>query len=200
MALGVDSADDSSQGRLQGALSLLNVLIGIRVRGVTDPESRRHLIWLNDIVAALGLWNRRAQAGRRIDFADYLESAVAFWSRVARDCRISVDRPSTHVEVSDVTSAALSIITHELLGAAVARAQPGNGDCMISLALEADADTLKLSVIDHGPASNGELSSESQELVRGLAQHLGGRFDLELAPLRSATVILPVHPRPGPRH
>jgi len=48
---------------------LLQALVGIRLRSVGDSESRRHLTWLSDIVAAMGLISRRVVEGGSVDFA-----------------------------------------------------------------------------------------------------------------------------------
>lgn len=188
------SSEHGDSTRLGGALKLLNVLIGIRLRTVDDPESRRHLIWLNDIVAALGLWNRRTEAGRGIDLGEYLESAVAFWSRISTARPVRIERPDFTVIAPDVTAASLSIITHELLGAAVGRAALGHeGDIVVTLA--EDQGGLSLTVADNGPAGDPALPQESLELVRGLAEHVGGRLDLSQVAYGSISVRLP--PREG---
>ena len=194
MAATVGPGDHSASRRLEGALKLLNVLIGIRLRTVDDPESRRHLVWLNDIVAALGLWNRRTETGRGIDLGDYLESAVGFWTRISTVRRVSIVRPDFAVIAPDVTAAGLSIIAHELLGAAVSRASAEHaGDIVVTLA--EDETGLSLTVADQGLASDRPLPQESLELVGGLAEHVGGRLDLSQLAYGAIAVVLP--PRGG---
>lgn len=198
MATQVEPGDDGAAARLQGALGLLNVLIGIRMRGVVDPESRRHLIWLNDVVAGLGLWNRRAVAGRYADFADYLEAAAAFWSRAGRGRHVSIDRPSGSVALPDITAASLSIITHELLGAAVALERPVIGDGATVLSFEITNGVLYLSV--SSPGAPLVLADESRAIVQGLAEYLGGRLVVDAQTPHLATVAVPTHLGVGVRH
>ncbi|MDN8867434.1 hypothetical protein Q0M16_13885, partial [Staphylococcus aureus] len=61
------------QGRLLGGYQLLQTLVGIRLRSVVDPESKRHLIWFSDVAAAMDLLSRRMTAEGPTDFAGYLE-------------------------------------------------------------------------------------------------------------------------------
>lgn len=191
MATGVGPGETNASARLDGALQLLNVLIGIRLRNVDDPESRRHLVWINDIIAALGLWNRRTAQSREIDVGDYLDEAVAFWGRVSPRCRVSVERPSGVVAIPDVSAAGLSIIAHELIGAAIGRLRPEEGDCRVILSLETDEEGLRLSITDQGPSSEAGLATESLDLIRGLAEHLGGRLYMPRPSARVVTVVLP---------
>lgn len=191
MATGVETGDGGRAVRLVGALKLLNVLIGIRLRSVTDPESRRHLVWLNDIISALGLWNSRIATDRDVDVDGYLDEAVAFWSRVSPRCRILVERPDTLVVVADLTAAGLSIIVHELIGAAIGRLRPEQGDCRIILRLDRADEGLRLSIADEGPSAQSGLAQESVDLIRGLDEHLGGRLFLPRPSARAITVVLP---------
>lgn len=192
---------ESGQGaRLEGALKLINVLIGIRLRSVADPESRRHLIWLNDVISALGLWNARTAGGHDVDVGDYLDEAAAFWGRVAPRCRIMIERPRSSVVVADVAAAGLSIIVHELIGAAIGRLRPEQGDCRIILKLEHGDEGLRLSTTDQGPSAESGLAPESVDLVRGLAEHLGGRLFLPRPTARAITVVLPIREGFDVRH
>ncbi len=200
MGVGVETGEGGQSGRLEGALKLLNALIGIRLRNVSDPESRRHLIWLNDIVSALGLWNRRTAHGRAVDFGDYLDEAVTFWSRTAVRVKVALRRPSGAVLINDVSAAGLAIVAHDLIGAAFARLRPDEGDCRIILSLENGAEGLRLTVADEGPASEGRLTPESLDLIRGLAEHLGGRLYMPRPSARAATVVLPPQEGPELRH
>lgn len=200
MATGVGTGESGQTARLEGALKLLNVLIGIRLRSVADPESRRHLVWLNDIVSALGLWNNRTAAGRDIDVGDYLDEAVAFWGRVAPRCRILIERPDAAVVVADVAAAGLSIIVHELIGAAIARLRPEQGECRMVLKLEHADEGLRLSITDEGPSAETGLAPESLDLIRGLAEHLGGRLFLPRPAARAITLVLPTRDGFDVRH
>lgn len=193
---GAGTGPNLSEARLDGALRLLNVLIGIRLRGVDDPESRRHLTWLNDIVAALGLWSRRTVAGRFADFTDYLEAAVGFWSR-SGGRRIAFEPPAAPVSIDDMTAAALSIIAHELLGAAVGEDGPEGAPVVLSV--EAGPVALRLAVSSAGGQAP-LLDGEALELVQGLADHFGGRVELGPEPGASAAVVLPTRAPASPRH
>ena len=63
MATAAEEGIVEFQRRLLGGYQLLQTLVGIRLRTVTDPESVRHLTWLSDLAAALELISRRMTAG-----------------------------------------------------------------------------------------------------------------------------------------
>ena len=199
MSTGLEARPDDADARLVGVLRLLNALIGIRLRSVSDPESRRHLIWLNDIIAAVGLLSQRLASGRLTDFTVYLQSAADFWRRTATDREITLDAPAQPVSLNNLRAACLAIVAHELLGAAMSRvARPGGGQILVRL--HDDAEGVRLTVEDDGAAEDTVMSEESLELVRGMAEHLGGTVEVTANGRRTVTVRLAPDRRVIRRH
>lgn len=170
------------RGRLVGGYQLLQTLVGIRLRAVSDPESRRHMAWLSDIVAALGLLSRRLVEQGPVDFEGYLEDAADFWRRSleGRPVKLEVrggvrDLPDTHV-------APLAIIVHELIGNAVRHAFPEDGRGSIAVAFSQAAGGVNLVVRDSGVGGEALTLGEGLLLVQGLVEHLGGSMTIETAP------------------
>ncbi|WP_296815506.1 hypothetical protein [Brevundimonas sp.] len=199
MGAGLHARPDDADARLVGVLRLLNALIGIRLRSVSDPESRRHLNWLNDIIAAVGLLSQRLATGRLTDFTAYLASAVEFWSRGDADRQITLTAPSQPVSLGDLRAACLAIIAHELIGAAVARPRRPDGVGEVSVRIEQSSHEVRLTVEGDGGEVT-EATEESLELVRGLAEHLGGSIEVTANGRRSICVILSAERARAPRH
>lgn len=198
MGGGVDLRLAELQHRVLGNFELLHALIAIRLRSVSDPESRRHLAWLNDIVAALGLLNRRLAEGRMDDFGRYLEEVAGFWRRVCvgRNLEIAVEAESVRLDETMATS--LAIVAHELLAAAVARSLPGAEHGRITLGLTAARGRVVLSVADAGAGASAS-AGEGLTLVCGLAEHLGGTVRVEDGDEPRVTVEAPLGRRTPPR-
>jgi len=168
--------------RLVGGYRLLQTLVAIRLRTVTDPPSRRHLTWLSDIVAALGLLNRRMAGDGPVDFAGYLDDASAFWRRTCegRGIRLSV-RVAVQA-LPDSHAMPLAIMLHELLSNAVRHAFPDDARGSIAVAFSQASDGVSLVVRDTGVGAEGLPVGEGLALVEGLVQHLGGSMTIETAP------------------
>ncbi|QBX37382.1 sensor histidine kinase [Brevundimonas sp. S30B] len=182
--------------RLAGNYQLLQALVGIRLRAVSDPESRRHLTWLSDVVAALGLLNRRLLAGGAVDVAGYLEDAIAFWRRAVHDRPVRLELRGDVGALPETHATPLAIILHELLSNAVRHAFPDGGRGAVAVAASRAADGISLVVRDTGVGAESGVTGEGLALVRGLIEHLGGSLVLETAPGQgfAARVRLPLAP------
>lgn len=163
--------------RLLGNFDLLQALISIRLRGVEDPESRRHLNWLSDVVAALTLINRRLAATGMSDFGAYLIESVGFWRRVCEGREIGFTLDSTTVELPEELGSVLAMIVHELVADSVAHAFPDGRRGRISMSLAVTYGVLELVVADDGVSDRRQETAEGLVLARGLAEHLGGTFE-----------------------
>jgi two-component sensor histidine kinase len=168
--------------RLLGGYQLLQALIGIRLRAVSDPESRRHLTWLSDVTAAMGLLNRRALEDGPVDFAAYLQDAAAFWRRACegRPIRIEVRAVSTVLPESQALT--LAIIAHELLSNAVRHAFPEQSGGAIAIAFSRSSSGVSLVVRDSGVGGESLRYGDGLSLVDGLVAHLHGALSIETAP------------------
>jgi len=112
------------QQHLLGGYQLLQTLVGIRLRAVNDPDSRRHLTWLSDVTAAMELISRRMAADGPLDFAGYLGDVAGFWSRACEGRPVRIDVRGQATLLPDSHILPLAIITHELVANAVRHAFP----------------------------------------------------------------------------
>lgn len=168
--------------RLVGGYHLLQALVGIRLRSVSDPESRRHLVWLSDVVAAMGLMTRRSAAGGPVDFAAYLEDAAGFWRRACEERAIRIEIRAGAAELPEGHALPLAIILHELMSNAARHAFPDERRGSIAVAYSRASDGVSLVVRDSGIGAAELPRGDGLSLVEGLVDHLGGAMSVETAP------------------
>ncbi len=182
MATAAEEGIVEFQHRLLGGYQLLQTLVGIRLRTVTDPESVRHLTWLSDIAAAMGLISRRMTAGGPPDFAGYLEDVAAFWARACEGRPVRLDVRGQSALLPDSHLLPLAIITHELISNACRHAFPDDRRGSIAVAFSRAVGGVSLVVRDSGIGADTLEAGEGLALVRGLVEHLGGSMSIETAP------------------
>jgi len=182
LAIGSDLQVAALERRLLGSQQLLQAIVGIRLRAVQDPESRRHLTWLSDVIAAMSLLNRRALAEGPIDFAGYLEDAAAFWRRTCQDRAIRIDVRAAVAAVGESQAMSLAIIAHELMGNAVRHAFPDGQRGSIAVAFSRSSSGVSLVVRDSGLGAVELTPGDGLGLVAGLVEHMGGVMSIETAP------------------
>jgi two-component sensor histidine kinase len=170
------------QRRVLGGYQLLQTLVGIRLRAVTDPESIRHLTWLSDVTAAMELISRRMAADGPLDFVGYLEDVAAFWSRACEGRPVRVDVRGQTALLPDSHLLPLAIITHELISNACRHAFPDDRRGSIAVAFSRAVGGVSLVVRDSGVGAEAIEPGEGLALVRGLVEHLGGSMSIETAP------------------
>lgn len=173
---------------LSGGHELLQILVGIRLRSVTDPESVRHLTWLSDVIAALGLIQRRLAADGPIDLSAYLDDVATFWSRACEGRGIRLEAQNHAVILPDGHLLPLAIIIHELISNAVRHGFPEERSGTITVAFSRAMDGVSLLVRDSGVGAVELIPGEGLSLVRGLVEHLGGSLTVETAPDAGAGV------------
>lgn len=170
------------QRRLLGGYQLLQTLVGIRLRAVSDPESRRHLTWLSDVTAAMELISRRMTAEGPLDLAAYLEDVADFWTRACEGRPVRLDVRGQSALLPDSHLLPLAIITHELISNACRHAFPGDRRGSIAVAFSRAVGGVSLVVRDSGIGSEKLEPGEGLALVQGLVEHLGGAMSIETAP------------------
>jgi len=168
--------------RLAGGYQLLQALVGIRLRRVTDPESRRHLTWLSDVTAAMTLMNRRIGDAGPVDFAAYLDDAAGFWRRSLEDRGVRIDVRAADAAVSETQALPLAIIVHELVSNAARHAFPDGARGSIAIACSQASGGVSLVVRDSGVGAASLTVGDGLALVEGLVEHLGGVMAIETAP------------------
>jgi two-component sensor histidine kinase len=170
------------QLRLLGGYQLLQTLVGIRLRSVTDPESVRHLTWLSDVTAAMALISRRMIGDGPIDFAGYLDDAAQFWVRACEGRAVRLDVRGQAALLPDSHILPLAIITHELIANAVRHGFPDGRRGSIAVAFSRAVGGVSLVVRDSGIGAEAVRVGEGLSLVHGLVEHLGGSMTVETAP------------------
>lgn len=170
------------QRRLLGGYQLLQTLVGIRLRSVSDPQSVRHLTWLSDITAAMELISRRMTADGPLDFAGYLDDVGAFWTRACEGRPVRIDVRGQTTLMPDSHLLPMAIITHELIANACRHAFPDNRRGSIAVAFSRAVGGVSLVVRDSGIGATTIDPGEGLSLVQGLVDHLGGSMTLETAP------------------
>ena len=170
------------QQRLLGGYQLLQTLVAIRLRSVTDPESVRHLTWLSDVAAAMELISRRLSAAGPLDFGGYLEDVAGFWTRACEGRPVRLDVRGQSALLPDSHLLPLAIITHELISNACRHAFPDDRRGSIAVAFSRAVGGVSLVVRDSGIGADRLEPGEGLALVRGLVEHLGGSMNIETAP------------------
>ncbi len=188
------------QRRMLGGYQLLQALVGIRLRNVDDPESRRHLTWLSDVTAALTLINRRITEAGPIDFSGYLEDAVDFWRRTGTADAIRIDVRAASSAIPESHALPMAIIAHELISNAVRHAFPDGRRGSIAVACSQSPDGVSLVVRDSGVGVVEMVHGDGLALVAGLVEHLGGVMTVETAPEAGVGVRIRLPLGPQQRH
>ena len=170
------------QRRLLGGYQLLQTLVGIRLRSVTDPESVRHLTWLSDVTAAMELISRRMTVSGPLDFGGYLEDVAAFWTRASEGRPVRLEVRGQSALLPDSHLLPLAIITHELISNACRHAFPDERRGSIAVAFSRAVGGVSLVVRDSGVGAEPLEPGEGLALVKGLVEHLGGSMTIETAP------------------
>jgi len=182
MGASAHSGVEAAHQRLLGGYQLLQTLVAIRLRSVSDPEGVRHLTWLSDIVAALGLLARRAGGEGPIDFNAYLSDAAAFWRRACEGRSIQLIVRGKVEALPDSHALPLAIILHELMSNAVRHAFPDGQRGSIAVAFSSASGGVSLVVRDTGVGAEALTNRDGLSMVEGLVAHLGGAFSIETAP------------------
>ena len=181
MSATADLRIEELKRRVVGGYQLLQALVGIRLRVVTDPESRRHLTWLSDVAAALTLMSRRVLDEGPVDFAGYLDDVAGFWRRSDAEQRIRFDVRASGAPLPEPLAQSLAIIVHELIANSVRHAFPDEMRGSVALALSRSSDGISLVVRDTGVGSAALKPGEGLSMVTGLVEHLGGDISFETA-------------------
>lgn len=188
--------------RLANSFQLLQAVIHIRLRTASDPESRRHLSWLLDVVTALGMLQQRVSIVGPTDFGAYLIEAGAYWRRICEGRPIGVLIHVESVQVSEAQASTLALIGHELISNCIEHAFPHGRAGSVELSFFKRRDGQReLVVRDDGVGLSQAPSAEQRqglELVRGLAAHLGGVVEVQAENGVTVRVIIPAEQGPLP--
>ena len=175
--MGVSAIDplDGAHPASTRELRLIQTLISIRLRGVTDPEGRRHMNWVSDLVSAMSLMVERGARPGAPDFGTYMEETLSFWARLceSRGLKLSVngDVPA----LPDNLHLPLAIVLHEIMGEVVRHYEPGAVGQAAAVAFAASATDISMDVSTTTAAGDDTVHADSMALVKGLIALLGGQ-------------------------
>jgi two-component sensor histidine kinase len=169
--------------RLANSFQLVSSLVSIRLKRVSDPEARRQLAWILDIVTALSLLQRRLAENQHSAFSSYLGEVASFWQQMSEDRGVELKVEAERIEVKPDAASSLALIVHELVTNAVQHAFPDGttGSIHISLRRAADEGWAELTVTDDGkglPVGGPRPGSLGMELIERLSRQLGGEFEI----------------------
>lgn len=180
--------------RLANSFQLLQAVIHIRLRSAADPESRRHLSWLLDVVTALALLQQRLGPVAAADFGAYLIEASSYWRRICDGRPIGIQVNVAAIQVSEGQASTLALIAHELISNCIEHAFPHGRAGSIELSFVERRDGAReLVVRDDGAGLPETVAGARQglELVRGLAAHLGGAVEVGAENGVTVRVVIP---------
>jgi two-component sensor histidine kinase len=187
--------------RLANSFQLLQAVIHIRLRSAGDPESRRHLSWLLDVVTALGMLQQRVGVVGPTDFGAYLIEAASYWRRVCDGRPIGILVNVSAVQVSEAQASTLALIAHELISNCIEHAFPHGRAGSVELSFRERPDGVRELVVSDNGAGLPETAGPQRqglELVRGLAAHLGGAVEVLTQNGVSVRVTIPREQGPRP--
>lgn len=179
-------------------LRLVQTLISIRLRGVKDPEGRRHMNWISDLVSAVTLMVERGARTGDPDFATYMDEAIAFWQRLCEARGLTLSLNGKVPPLPDDLHLPLAIVLHEVMGEVIRGYEPGGVGQAAAVAFSASAGHISMVVSATTPAGNDGTHRESVALIEGLASVLGGQAAISRATGGGLTlkVHLPLGTRP----
>jgi two-component sensor histidine kinase len=158
----------------------LQTLIAIRLRTVEDPQSRRHLGWVSDMAAAVGLMGRRQAEGDPFDV--YVDDALAFWRRSLEARGVRLEVRGRVGDLPESQRLPVAVILHELLTNVVRHAFSEGRTGAVAVAFSATRSGLSIVVRDTGAGAAEARQGDGLSLVSGLVTQHDGSIALETAP------------------
>ncbi len=159
----------------------LQTLVSIRLRTVDDPDCRRHLGWISDMAAAVGLMSRRYAQGDPFDA--YVDDALTFWRRNLETRGIRLEVRGRVGDLADAHRLPVAVILHELLTNVSRHAFPeGAKGGAVAVAFSSTRSGLSLVVRDTGVGADEARPGDGLSLVAGLVAQQDGSLTLETAP------------------
>ena len=163
--------------KIANIFQLLSTLTRMRLQRAEDAESRRHLSWMLDMVAALGALQHRLNSPGGEDFALYVQDMAGQWRRACKDRPIEIEVAVQPLAVPENHASALALVVNELVVNAIAHAFPDDRPGVIRVDLERLGDRAVLSVSDNGQGYDPQAVQTGRLglwLVNGLAAQVRG--------------------------
>ena len=187
--------------RVKNSLAMIASMLRIQARKAEGAETQAALKDAAGRVATVARVHDQLQSGKDLAAVE-LDS---YLPEVARDVASTLSRPGIAVCTDDIAAAsmpsqravALGLIASELITNAYKHAfADTDEDCEIRVALQADGDTLRLSVADNGRGGCPPLDASSpggglgSRVVSMYAQELGATLDCQSPQGEGTTITL----------
>jgi light-regulated signal transduction histidine kinase (bacteriophytochrome) len=187
--------------RVQNSLQLVNSMLSLQARQVTDPDVRAHFDEASRRIMAVSMVHRRlwrADHIESVDFGSYLEELrdglLEAWGS-AWAGRIKVH--ARHVMIPTNQAVVLALVVTELLTNAVKYAYQGKPGPIDVTVREEGRKSLCVAVRDQGVGvqANAPKSGLGSRLVRSLVGQLGGELEVKAcSPGTSFNLTVPFTP------
>ena len=164
--------------KIANIFQLLSTLTRMRLQRAAEPESQRHLAWMLEMVAALGVLQHQLHSPGGEDFARFLEDMRAPWARSCAGRPIIIELAAEPLVVPESRASALALIVNELVLNAIAHGFPDDraGRVQVDLA-RVDSERAALTVTDDGRGYDPQTVDRGRLglwLVNGLAAQVRG--------------------------
>jgi two-component sensor histidine kinase len=185
--------------KVANIFQLLSTLTRMRLQRAEDEESRRHLSWMLDMVAALGALQHRLNSAGGEDFALYVQDMASQWRRACKDRPIEIAVDVQSLSVPENHASALALIVNELVVNAVTHAFPDDRAGVIRVELERMGDRAALTVSDDGQGYDPQAAQTGRLglwLVNGLSAQVRGELTTTIDGGVRSRLEFPVAARP----
>jgi two-component sensor histidine kinase len=194
--------------RVKNNLQVVASLLNLQAARIRQPAAKAEFQSARDRVQALATLHRHLYLQGELQAINMRSFLVELCGQLFRALgpassdRIKLDVEASDLRISSDRVVPLALIVTETVGNAIKYAFPGERRGRISVRLTATDDELKLVVQDDGiglPAGRSDTETGVRDgiglqLVRGLAQQLGGKLTVGEDAGTRYEVIVPLHP------
>ena len=164
--------------RLANIFQLLSTLTRMQLQRAEEPDGRRRLAWMLEMVTALGVLQHRLHTPGSEGFEAYLEDMAVHWRRRCADRPIDIALSLQPLRIPENHASTLALIANELVANAIAHGFPDARGGAIRIELERlGVDRAALTVSDNGQGYDPQAVETSRLglwLVTGLAGQMRG--------------------------
>ncbi|HEY3888012.1 MAG TPA: sensor histidine kinase [Caulobacteraceae bacterium] len=163
--------------KIANIFQLLSTLTRMRLQRAEEPQSRRHLSWILDMVTALGVLQHRLNSPGGDDFGLYIQDMAGQWRRGCAGRPIEIVLVVQPLRIPENHASALALIVNELVMNAIAHGFPDERSGKIRIELEQLGARAALTVSDDGQGYDPravETGRLGLWLVNGLAAQVRG--------------------------
>ncbi len=163
--------------KIANIFQLFSTLTRMRLQRAEDAEGRRYLVWMLDMITALGALQHRLNSPGGEDFALYVEDMASQWRRGCENRPIEIALAVQPLSVPENHASALALIVNELVVNAITHAFPDDRAGVIRVELERFGDRAALTVSDDGQGYDPQAVESGRLglwLVNGLSAQVRG--------------------------